>query len=62
MGAWYSRPVLFVADVTRAVDFYVGKLGLAVLQAGQGWRVARLYWHSVEFGLARESGALREPG
>ncbi|MGE0663842.1 MAG: VOC family protein [Hyphomonadaceae bacterium] len=27
MGKWYSRPVLFVADVTRAVDFYVAKLG-----------------------------------
>ncbi len=27
MGLWYSRPVLFVADVQRAVDFYVAKLG-----------------------------------
>ncbi|HYD73436.1 MAG TPA: VOC family protein [Candidatus Binatia bacterium] len=27
MGHWYSRPVLFVADVGRALDFYVGKLG-----------------------------------
>jgi len=24
---WYSRPVLFVADVKRAVDFYVDMLG-----------------------------------
>ena len=24
---WYSRPVLFVADVNRAIDFYVDKLG-----------------------------------
>ena len=24
---WYSRPVLFVADVQRAVDFYVDQLG-----------------------------------
>jgi catechol 2,3-dioxygenase-like lactoylglutathione lyase family enzyme len=24
---WYVRPVLFVADVQRALDFYVGKLG-----------------------------------
>jgi len=29
MGLWYSRPVLFVADVQRAVDFYVGKLGFS---------------------------------
>ena len=27
MGLWYSRPVLFVADVERAVRFYVDKLG-----------------------------------
>jgi catechol 2,3-dioxygenase-like lactoylglutathione lyase family enzyme len=27
VGLWYSRAVLFVADVQRAVDFYVGKLG-----------------------------------
>ena len=27
MGLWYSRPVLFVADVARSSDFYVGKLG-----------------------------------
>ena len=24
---WYARPVLFVSDVWRALDFYVGKLG-----------------------------------
>lgn len=24
---WYMRPVLFVSDVQRAIDFYVGKLG-----------------------------------
>ncbi len=24
---WYTRPVLFVSDVRRALDFYVGKLG-----------------------------------
>jgi catechol 2,3-dioxygenase-like lactoylglutathione lyase family enzyme len=35
MGLWYSRPVLFVADVTRAVDFYVGRLGFK-----EKWRFA----------------------
>lgn len=24
---WYTRPVLFVADVNRALEFYVGMLG-----------------------------------
>ncbi len=30
---WYARPVLFVADIERAVDFYVKELGFA-----QAWR------------------------
>lgn len=38
---------------------HVGKLGLAAIAAGQGERVARLYWHSVEFGLALEHGELK---
>ena len=29
MTEWYSRPVLHVADVPRAMDFYVNKLGFA---------------------------------
>lgn len=33
MGKWYSRPVLFVVDVQRSVDFYVGKLDFI-----QKWR------------------------
>jgi catechol 2,3-dioxygenase-like lactoylglutathione lyase family enzyme len=24
---WYTRPVLFVSDIQRAIDFYVGRLG-----------------------------------
>jgi len=30
---WYSRPVLFVADVERAVEFYTSQLGFTA-----GWR------------------------
>ena len=30
---WYSRPVLFVADIDRSVDFYVKQLGFT-----QPWR------------------------
>lgn len=33
MGDWYSRPVLFVADVSASVAFYTDKLGFA-----QAWR------------------------
>jgi phenylalanine-4-hydroxylase len=43
------------ADMTR----HIGELGVAAISAGQGEKVARLYWHSVEFGLAREQGALK---
>jgi len=35
---------------------HVGELGLAAIAADQGHKAARLYWHSVEFGLAREHG------
>ncbi len=30
---WYSRPVLFVSDVERALAFYVGELGF-----NEAWR------------------------
>jgi catechol 2,3-dioxygenase-like lactoylglutathione lyase family enzyme len=30
---WYARPVLFVADIDRTLDFYVNRLGFA-----QTWR------------------------
>jgi len=43
------------AEMTR----HVGELGSAAIAAGQGHRAARLYWHSVEFGLANEGGELK---
>jgi phenylalanine-4-hydroxylase len=43
------------ADMTR----HVGELGVAAIAAGQGHKAARLYWHSVEFGLAKEGGELK---
>lgn len=42
-----------------AMTQQIGRLGLAALAHGDGERIARLYWHSVEFGLAREQGALK---
>jgi len=38
---------------------HIGELGSAAIAAGEGHRAARLYWHSVEFGLARENGELK---
>ncbi|WP_051531124.1 phenylalanine 4-monooxygenase [Sphingomonas sp. URHD0057] len=43
------------ADMTR----HIGELGSAAIAAGQGHKAARLYWHSVEFGLALEAGELK---
>ena len=44
-----------VADFMQAL----GEKGLEALRLGQLHRLARLYWYSVEFGLAREDGELR---
>lgn len=43
------------AEMTR----HIGELGAAAIAAGEGDRAARLYWHSVEFGLANENGELK---
>jgi phenylalanine-4-hydroxylase len=43
------------AEMTR----HIGELGLAAIAADQGDKAARLYWHSVEFGLANERGELK---
>jgi len=51
-------PMLAHHDFAEMVE-HVGRLGLAAIGAGQGHRVARIYWHSVEFGLAGESNQLK---
>ncbi len=44
-----------VADFMQAL----GELGLQALEAGALHRLARLYWYTVEFGLAREDDRLK---
>ncbi len=51
-------PMLAHHDFAEMVE-HVGRLGVAAISAGEGDRVARIYWHSVEFGLAREGGELK---
>jgi phenylalanine-4-hydroxylase len=38
---------------------HIGELGVAAIHAGEDDRASRIYWHSVEFGLAREGGELK---
>jgi phenylalanine-4-hydroxylase len=51
-------PMLAHHDFAEMVE-HVGRLGVAAIAAGEGDRVARIYWHSVEFGLAREGYELK---
>ena len=51
-------PMLAHHDFAEMAE-HVGRLGSAAIAAGEGHRAARLYWHSVEFGLAMEGGELK---
>ncbi|HWJ38740.1 MAG TPA: phenylalanine 4-monooxygenase [Sphingomicrobium sp.] len=51
-------PMLAHHDFAEMAE-HVGRLGSAAIAAGEGHRAARLYWHSVEFGLAMEAGELK---
>jgi len=51
-------PMLAHHDFAEMAE-HIGRLGTAAIAAGEGHRAARLYWHSVEFGLAREAGELK---
>ena len=51
-------PMLAHHDFAEMVE-HVGRLGSGAIAAGEGHRVARIYWHSVEFGLAHEGGELK---
>lgn len=51
-------PMLAHHDFAEMAE-HIGRLGSAAIAVGEGDRVARLYWHSVEFSLARERGELK---
>lgn len=51
-------PMLAHHDFAKMAE-HIGRLGIAAIEAREGHRAARLYWHSVEFGLARERGELK---
>ena len=51
-------PMLAHHDFAEMAE-HVGRLGLAAIAESEAARAARLYWHSVEFGLAIEHGELK---
>jgi len=51
-------PMLAHHDFAEMAE-HIGRLGTVAISAGEGDRAARLYWHSVEFGLALEQGDLK---
>jgi phenylalanine-4-hydroxylase len=51
-------PMLAHHDFAEMAE-HMGRLGMAACAAGEAERAARLYWHTVEFGLAHEQGELK---
>ncbi len=51
-------PMLSDPRMARMME-QIGRLGVAGIARGEGERMARIYWHSVEFGLAREEGEVK---
>ena len=51
-------PMLAHGPVARLMEV-MGRLGIEAIAAGHGETMSRLYWHTVEFGLAREDGEVK---
>lgn len=51
-------PLIAHPPVARLMEA-MGKLGADAIAAGHGEIAARLYWHTIEFGLAREDGEVK---
>jgi phenylalanine-4-hydroxylase len=51
-------PMLAAGPVARLMQA-LGRLGVEAIEAGHGEIISRLYWHTVEFGLAREDGEVK---
>lgn len=51
-------PMLAHEPIARLMHA-MGRLGVEAVAAGFGETISRLYWHTVEFGLAREGGEVK---
>lgn len=54
-------PMLAHRPIADAMQCFAAA-GVAAIARGEGDRVARMYWHTIEFGLCREEGAVRVLG
>jgi catechol 2,3-dioxygenase-like lactoylglutathione lyase family enzyme len=65
MERWYSRPILFAADIQRMLDFYVGLLGFR-----EDWRyeedgqllIAQVARNDCELIFSRQDSMRAGPG
>lgn len=55
----FGHVPLFAHDAMAELMAALGRLGVAACAEGHGEVMSRLYWHTVEFGLAREDGVTR---
>jgi len=51
-------PMLGDPEIARLMEA-LGRLGVRAIAEGHGEVISRLYWHTVEFGLAREGGEVK---
>ena len=51
-------PMLAHEPIARLMQA-MGRLGVEAVASGLGDAISRLYWHTVEFGLARENGEVK---
>ena len=51
-------PMLGDPEIARLMEA-LGTLGVRAIAEGHGEVISRLYWHTVEFGLAREAGEVK---
>ena len=51
-------PMLSDPRMARMME-QIGRLGVAAIARGEGERMARIYWYSVEFGLSREDDEIK---
>lgn len=55
----FGHVPMFAHEPVARLMQALGRLGVEAIAAGLGDAISRLYWHTVEFGLAREDGEVK---